>query len=103
MQEFSLEAIGQIFLGLRLGALSGSEDGRALIELTVKVFELGYLLATTPPQQLQDRELIRCNNSLKLRIQNFLGLNLPDILRVVLLKSFVSGWDGMSGKRGLAS
>ena len=42
-QEFALESIGLIFLGSRLGALQGSEDGRQLIE------SMGHLMAWSFP------------------------------------------------------
>ena len=48
VQEYSLEAVGCIFMGARLGALKGTGDGKRLIANQIKTNELAMTLLFTP-------------------------------------------------------
>merc|ERR1712080_339814 len=48
LQEFALEAVGCVFMGTRLGAMTGQGDGQRLIELTEQSFQLAGKLIPLP-------------------------------------------------------
>jgi len=48
LQEYALEAVGCVFLGTRLGAMAGLEDGQRMIEISDKFSSLALKLLFMP-------------------------------------------------------
>merc|ERR1719431_806968 len=48
LQEYALEAVGCIFMGTKLGAIQGKDDGKKLIEIQTKLLDLMNTLFLYP-------------------------------------------------------
>ena len=95
MQEFSLEAIGKMFLGTELNVMQGSDDGNTMIDLTIRMFQLGYLLLTTPPSKLESSpdflELIDCQRTLLEISKKYFSLAVENDKQYGTLKGTILG------------